>query len=420
MRSRSHTPLPPPHAYTPDIDRLHQQLTALTARWRGVAPLPPSLAEAVEALATTVEELHAINEDLTRSQQAALETQQRYQELFEGVPEVYLVTDLQGVIQEANRTAAHRLHLDRSQLAGLPLVVLIACDMRRSFQTQLAWLRNGAEVREWVIRVQPRHRAAVPMVCQVAPARNVAGQLIGFRWLLRDLTASHQVQETLEQRVRELTAALTHAQETLQAMRDEAEVHKREFNHRMKNHLQVVASLLNWRAQDLQDLRACTLVAACQGRLRAIALVHELLSRAGDVERLELGAYLRRLALLLFEVYGIDRERIRLTLQAAPVTMALDTAIPCGLLVHEVLSNCMQHAFPGDQGGDIAITLRAEPAGEVTLTIRDTGIGLPAGFDDRQENSFGLHLIRGLTERLQGTLVFTHGHGTCVTLRFPI
>ena len=420
MRSRSSTSLPPPHVYTPDIDRLHQQLTALTGHWRGVAPLPPSLAEAVEALATTVEELQAMNDDLTRSQQAALETQQRYEELFEGVPEAYLVTDLQGIIQEANRTAAHRLNIDRSQLLGLPLVVLMARDMRRPFQTQLAWLRNGAEVREWVIRVQPRHRPAVPMVCHVAPARGVGGQLIGFRWLLRDLTAPQQVQETLEQRVRELTAALAHAHEALQAVRDQAELYNRAFNHRMKNHLQVVASLLDWHAQDLQDPRACTLVAACQGRVRAIALVHELLSRAGDVERLDLGFYLRRLALLLFEVYGIDRERIRLTLQAAPVTVALDTAIPCGLLVHEVLSNCLQHAFPGHQAGDIAITLRAEPAGEVTLTIRDTGVGLPVGFDDRQETSFGLHLIRGLTERLQGTLVLTHDHGTCVTLRFPV
>jgi two-component sensor histidine kinase len=151
-----------------------------------------------------------------------------------------------------------------------------------------------------------------------------------------------------------------------------------------------------------------------------MALVHELLSRGGGVERLELSPYLQRLALLLFEVYGIDRERIDLTLQADPLAVALETAIPCGLLAHEVLSNCMQHAFPAYQTGNIAITLRAEPAGQVTLSIRDSGVGLPADLDVRQGNSFGLHLMRSLANQLQGTLVFTQDHGTCVTLRFSV
>jgi PAS domain-containing protein len=114
MHSRPRTPRPAPHDYTPDIDRLQHWLTALTGRWQGVAPTPPSLAKAVEELATTVEELHAMNEDLTQSQQAAIESQRRYQELFEGVPESYLVTDLQGLIREANRPAAHLLNTDHS------------------------------------------------------------------------------------------------------------------------------------------------------------------------------------------------------------------------------------------------------------------------------------------------------------------
>jgi PAS domain S-box-containing protein len=409
MRRRPRPSQPPSHDYTAEMDLLHHRLAASMLRWQGEAPMPQSLAEAVEELTTTVEELHAINDDLTQSQRVALETQQRYQELFDGIPEAYLVTDLAGLIREANGAAATLFHLDRTQLLGFPLAALMARDSRPSFRTQLAWLRNGAEVREWVLRVQPRHRSAVPVVCQVVPARDVRGELNGFRWLLRDLTARQQAQEVLEGRVRELTAALEHA-----ALREHA------LHHRMKNDLQVVTSLLNGQAEEIEDSRARTLVEACQGRIRAIALVHDLLHLTTDAGRLHLGSYLRQLVLQLFEVYGVDRTRLHVTLDADAVSVGVDTAVPCGLFAHEVLSNCIRHVSPGHQPGHIGITLRAEPVGEVTLTIRATGVELPTDWDVRQAGSFGLRLIHALSEQLHGTLVVTRDKGTCVTFCFPV
>jgi PAS domain S-box-containing protein len=409
MRRRPCPSQPPLDDYTAEMDLLHHQLAASMLRWQGETPMPPSLAEAVEELTATVEELHAINDDLAQCQQAALASQQRYQELFDGVPEAYLVTDLAGLILEANRAAATLFHLDHVQLHGLPLAVLMARESRPSFRTQLAWLRNGAEVREWVLRVQPRHRSAIPVVCQVAPARDFQGQLTGFRWLLRDLTPQQQAQEVLETRVRDLKAALEHA--TLR---------ERALHHRMKNDLQVVTSLLSAQAEDLAAPRGRGLVEACQARIRAIALVHDLLHLTTDVGQLQLGAYLRQLVLQLFEVYGVDRARLHVTLHADAVSVGVDTAVPCGLLAHEVLSNCIRHISPGPQPGHIGVTLREEPAGEVTLTICGTGIGLPTDWDIRQDGSFGLRLIHGLSEQLHGALVVTHDQRTCVTFRFPI
>ena len=126
---------------------------------------------------------------------------------------------------------------------------------------------------------------------------------------------------------------------------------------------------------------------------------------------IELGPYLRRLALQVFEAYGVDRERIRLTWQADAVDVGANTAMPCGLLVHEVLSNCLLHAFPAQQIGSVAITLQAEPAGQVILTICDMGIGVPPNLEGHEGESFGLDLIRALTEQLQGTLVVTRTRG---------
>jgi PAS domain S-box-containing protein len=420
MRRRQQTVPPPAHDYTPDIDLLRDQLTTLTQRWHGVAPTPPSLSEAVEELTATVEELRAMNEELTQSQQAAIESRQCYQELFEWVPDAYLVTDPQGIILEANRAATYLFHLDRDQLRGLPLAVCVAWEERRNLRTQLARLQNGEEVREWIVRVQPPHLPVVQVACHVAPARDLGGQLLGLRWLLRQLTAQQQVQETLEQQVRELTVKLAHANSAIGAVQDRAELRVRELHYRMKNNLQAVSSLLDWQGQDLEDPHARTIIAACQGRVRAMSLIHELLYDAGDLERIELGGYLRRLAPQVFEAHGMDQERGHLAIDADLISVELPTAMTCGLLFHEVLSNCLQHAFPTPHVGALTITLRAEPTEQVTLTIRATGVGLPLEQELRNGGSFRIHLIRALTEQLRGTIAFTRVPGSCVTVTFPV
>jgi two-component sensor histidine kinase len=275
-------------------------------------------------------------------------------------------------------------------------------------------------VRDWVIRAQPRHQPAVPVVCQASLARDTQGAPIGVHWLLQNLRAQHQAQEALAQRVRELTRQLADAHDALRATQAQAELRGHEIHHCMKNNLQVVASLLDWRGQDLQDPRVRMIFQECQGRIGAIALVHELLYRAGDLTRIELGHYLHQLTLQLFQVYGIDRERIPLTLQADAVEVGVNTAIPCGLLVHEVLVNCIQRAFLAQPEGAVMIMLQAEPVGQVSLTIRHTGTGLPKDWGVHDAGDFGLRLVRTLTEQLQGTITFGRESGTCVILTFPI
>jgi two-component sensor histidine kinase len=147
-------------------------------------------------------------------------------------------------------------------------------------------------VREWIIRVQPRHGPAVTVACRVAPALDTEGRLIGLQWLLRDFTAQQHTQETLDQRVRDLTLQLEHAKRALQAVQNRTELLVWELHYRMKNDLQVVSSLLDWQGQDLEDPRARMIFEVGQGRIRAMSVIHELLHRAGDLERIELGRYL--------------------------------------------------------------------------------------------------------------------------------
>lgn len=252
MRRRPRAPLTHPCDYTDEIESLRQQVVALTLRWRGVASLPPSLTEAVEQLSMALAELQAVNEALTQTRQAALREQLRYQELFEFAPDGYLVTDPYGHIQEANRAVSALLNIAPHRLTGKPLAIFIARETRQPFQAHLVWLQNGAEVREWEVRVQPRHKPAFPAVVRVAPARDAQGQVIGLRWLLRDITEWQQTHKALEQRVQERTAELAQANAALQAALSQAERLFKALHQRVKDNLQVIANLLHLQAESLQ------------------------------------------------------------------------------------------------------------------------------------------------------------------------
>lgn len=151
-----------------------------------------------------------------------------------------------------------------------------------------------------------------------------------------------------------------------------------------------------------------------------MALVHELLYQADDLGRIELGRYLTALATQVFRSYRIDLERIRLTTRADEVYLEVSTAIPCGLLCHELLSNCLKHAFPEHRSGEVMITLQAVPAGQLTVMIGDTGIGFPAAVDFRHAQSLGLQVVCMLTEQLQGTIALDRHAGTRFRLTFPV
>jgi PAS domain S-box-containing protein len=420
MRRHHKTPHPFRHDYTAEIEMLRQAVVALTDYQAGDAPPPPALDEAMEAVAVAFEELHTVNEALTQTQQVAMHEQQRYRELFTFAPDGYLVTDLHGLIQEANQAAATLLHVVPDQLAGIPLAVFVAPEARQGFQAQIACLQNSAEVRKWEVPIQPWRQAAFPAVCSVAPARDVHGQVISLRWLLRDNSEQQQAYKVIEQRVQEQTAELAQANAALQDALGQAQILLRELHHRVKNNLQVIASLLNLQSASLQDPHIQEIFHDCQERIRAMALVHELLYQSRNLGRIELAHYLEALAKQLFGSYRIDPERVHLSIQADEVLLDVNTAVPCGLLCHELISNCLKHAFPGQHSGDVTITIRAIPAGQLTVTIHDTGIGFPESVDFHKTESLGLQVACLLTRQLQGTMILACDGGTCFTLTFPI
>jgi two-component sensor histidine kinase/PAS domain-containing protein len=212
----------------------------------------------------------------------------------------------------------------------------------------------------------------------------------------------------------------TQMEAELKASLAEKEVLLKEIHHRVKNNLQIICSLLSLQGLAITDPHLQELFHVSEHRIHAMALVHETLYQATDFAQLNFARYLRTLSQHLFDAYGIDPGQITLTTQVEDLALPLDMAIPCGLILNELLSNAFKHAFPAGRAGRVAVVFEATPEGSATLQVGDTGVGLPRGIDFRTTDSLGLQLVSVLTEQLGGTLSCEQGHGTTFRLTFPL
>jgi two-component system, chemotaxis family, CheB/CheR fusion protein len=211
----------------------------------------------------------------------------------------------------------------------------------------------------------------------------------------------------------------THADERLKASLTEKEVLLREIHHRVKNNLQIIESLLSLQFGNLQDPAIRTLLVDSQRRIGAMALVHEQLYTSADLARIDLGSYVKNLTEQLSHA-SVRSGLIGIHLQADEVLLTPDAAIPCGLILTELISNALKYAFPAGQPGEVHVELGAPNGQEVTMVVRDTGVGFPDSLDFRHTASLGLQLVCMLTEQLHGTITLERRRGTTFTLTFPI
>src|SRR5262245_32811387 len=209
-------------------------------------------------------------------------------------------------------------------------------------------------------------------------------------------------------------------EELLQAALREQERLRRDMHHRIRNNLQVIASLLDLQADIAQHPQVDAVFANTQQRLQGLARVHDSLAQADEGGQVNAAVYLEELCKRLCEPYGPGKAAIAMRLQADPIRLSVRRGITCGLLLQELLSNCFKHAFPTGASGEIVVTLRAQSGNVAALTVRDTGVGLPTQVDFQRTESVGSQLICTLVEELEGTLTVTREAGTAVTVIFPV
>jgi two-component sensor histidine kinase len=201
----------------------------------------------------------------------------------------------------------------------------------------------------------------------------------------------------------------------------EREVLLQEIQHRTEASLNVICSMLKLQASMVTEEQTVQLFTDLETRIRVMALVHQKLYQTENLAQIDLKGYIYDLAILLYRTYKVNADLIMLKPKLESAIVSTDTAILCGLLLNELLSNCMRHAFPGGKQGEIRLELRTLETEEIELCIGDNGVGLPQDFDANKNGLFGLQLIRSIEQsHLQGTISqqTTPGKGTEWRVRF--
>jgi PAS domain S-box-containing protein len=194
----------------------------------------------------------------------------------------------------------------------------------------------------------------------------------------------------------------------------------KEVHHRVKNNLQIISSLLRLQFGQIDNPVAQAALQDTQNRVRSMAMIHEHLYQSNNLAAVDLAAYLRSLCQYLVQALMVKPGAVRLHLDLAPVHLDIDQAIPCGLLVNELVSNALKHAFPEGCGGEVRVELHALADGPGwCLRVADNGVGLPPDFDLNQLTSLGLKLVTDLTRQLGGQLEIGAGPGTVVEMECP-
>jgi PAS domain S-box-containing protein len=231
-----------------------------------------------------------------------------------------------------------------------------------------------------------------------------ADQILG---IAADITARKQAENALQQALEQIKTSL-----------HEKEVLLKEIHHRVKNNMQVITSLLSLQSKTIADGHALAVFQDSQNRVKSMALIHETLYQSKDLSRINFAEYLNKLVAHVSRSYGLRSDAVRIRVNVDDVSLPIDTAVPCGLIINELAANSLKYAFPADRKGEVNITF-AHAAGRYILCVSDNGIGLPADFDPEKGKSLGMKLVRMLTTQLSGAMECRNGVGTTFEITFP-
>lgn len=311
--------------------------------------------------------------------------------ILQSMQDMLLVTDAGRNVRTVNRLAQETLGYENGELIGHPIDRLTASD---SGVLPTAESPSGAG--ETILvgsDGQP-----LPVSYSSAVLTDEDGGVEGQVFVLRDIRERKSAEEALHRSLAEKESLL------------------KEVHHRVKNNLQIVSSLLHLQEQDLTDAAAVRQFHESQNRIRSMALIHEQLYKSRDLANIDFATYLGQLVDHLISSYGGAGERISVDLEVDPAPLNIDYAIPCGLIVNELVANSIEHAFPDGQGA-ISVRFSAQK-GRHLLEFEDNGVGLPPNTDPSTASSLGLKLVDALVAQLGGDYEFEVADGTTFRLSF--
>jgi PAS domain S-box-containing protein len=334
--------------------------------------------------------------DITERKQAeeALRVEKAYLDrLFESAQEGIVMSDPEGKVMRVNSEFIRLFGYKRKEVLGRNIDELVV---------PRKYMKNGISITNKV--------AAGENVGFEAIRQRKDGKLIDVSVLASPIVADDKV-VAIYAIYRNITER-KQAEEKIKSALNEREVMLREIHHRVKNNMQIISSLLRLQSRQIKSKKTLDLFNVGQNRIRSMALIHESLYQSSDLAKIDFSDYMKRLTTHLLSTYRVGMERIRMKLDVRDVYLDINRAIPCGLIINELVSNSLRHAFPGDQKGDVQVIMNVNKQGKYSLAVNDTGAGFPEDVDFKQTETLGMQLVIDLVNQLRGTIKLKREKGT--------
>lgn len=308
---------------------------------------------------------------------------------------VFLVNTKTGIVEEVNSTAVKMFGYCREELIGAHTSLLhVSAETSRQFGEEMLRAYQEKGYFETTFRMKRKDGSVFDSEHSVVPIVADDGNCLSHVCVVRDIS----------ERVR--------SRERLECSLKEKEILLREVHHRVGNNLQIITSLLGLQGRYFTDSYHIALFEDSRNRIATLALIYESLSNSASLKEIDFPCYVKNLISHLYDACRVDPSAVSCHVTATDVILDIDTAVPCGLIINELVSNSFKFAFPAGRKGHVEVELGADRNGRLLLTVRDDGIGLPPDVDVSGPQTLGLRLVNLFVEQIGGELEFTTAQGT--------